>query len=401
MTRDERSLSQMASHVSRQARSIEPWIVEIRRELHRFPELLFDLPRTSAKVQQTLEELNIPFQNGIADSGVVATLGTGESPCVALRADMDALPIHEEADVPFRSEIDGRMHACGHDCHTAMLLGAARLLREMESELRGTVKLIFQPAEEGGGGAKRMFDARVLEAPQVERIFGIHVWPLSPSGTVASRAGAFLAAVNQFKITVEGVGGHGALPHHCVDPVLTAAKIIQESQSIVSREVDPLDSAVISFCSIHGGHAFNVIPPQVEIVGTIRALSMERLQFLKTRLAEIAGGVALANRCQVTIENSEIDYPATINDAEVWQHVQDLARPLVEEHGILESPPIMGGEDFAFFSEQVPGCFVGLGTYNEAEGCTHSVHHPKFKFDESVLHLGTSLHVMFALTHLN
>ncbi|MGI9519752.1 MAG: M20 metallopeptidase family protein, partial [Pirellulaceae bacterium] len=209
-----------------QAQSIKQWVVDLRRTIHQHPELMYEEYETSKLVQKTLRELGIPFQAPIAETGVLATVSNGDGPCVALRADMDALPIHEEADVEFRSKIDGKMHACGHDCHTAMLLGAAKLLKEHESEINGTVKLIFQPAEEGGAGAKLMREAGVLKDPDVQRIFGLHVWHLAKTGSITSCAGTFLAATTNMEITIRGVGGHAAVPHYARDPVVTSAKII-------------------------------------------------------------------------------------------------------------------------------------------------------------------------------
>ncbi|HTE19415.1 MAG TPA: amidohydrolase, partial [Armatimonadota bacterium] len=278
-----------------EARSVHDWMVEIRRELHQHPELGYQEVWTSEFVRRKLEELGIPFRYPVAETGIIATLGTGDSPCVALRADMDALPIHEEADVPFRSQSPGRMHACGHDCHTAMLLGAARLLRQRE--LQGTVKLFFQPAEEGGGGGRRMCEEGALSEPRVERVFGLHVWPLLPTGNIGSRAGTFMAATSPLEITVTGKGGHAAMPHLVHDPVVTAAKIVCELQTIISREVDPLQSGVVSVTTINGGEAFNVIPPSVRLTGTMRSLTVSGVEFLKERVREIATHVAAANRC--------------------------------------------------------------------------------------------------------
>lgn len=386
--------------IVQQARELQPWIVDLRRQLHRHPELMYEEVETSKLVQHTLESLQIPFQANIAETGVLATLGNGNGPCVALRADMDALPIHEQADVDFRSEVDGKMHACGHDCHTSMLLGAAMLLKEREGEINGTVKLLFQPAEEGGAGGKRMSDEGALDNPQVERIFGLHVWPFVETGMIASCTGTFLAATGNLKITVAGKGGHAAMPNLTIDPVVTSAKIITELQTIVSREQDPLRPAVISITMIHGGEAFNVIPPEIDLQGTIRALTIDELKVLQHRIREVATGVAEANRCTAAIDFPGHDYPATVNEAHCWEVAQDLWRSEFPEQSVVESPPIMGGEDFAYYTERVPGCFVGLGVRNEAIGATYYVHHPCFKADEDALPLGAALHVAFALKSL-
>src|SRR5678815_769422 len=248
-----------------EAKANAEWMVALRRQLHRHPELAYEEFQTSALVCKTLDELKIQYQTGFAVTGIVATLGQGNGRAVALRADMDALPIHEAADVPFRSEVDGKMHACGHDCHTAMLLGAARLLKTREAELPGVVKLIFQPAEEGGAGADRMCDEGALHSPDVEQIFGLHVWPGATTGVVMGNPGVLLAAAGAFEITVRGKGGHGALPHLAIDPVSCAAKIVIELQTIVSRETNPFVPTVVTVGSIHGGDAMNVIPEEVRM----------------------------------------------------------------------------------------------------------------------------------------
>ena len=225
-----------------EAQEIHGWIADIRQRIHRHPELMYQEVETSRIIRETLDELGITYRWPVAETGVVATLGKGNGPCVALRADMDALPIHEETDVSFRSEVDGKMHACGHDAHVAMLLGAARLLKARENDIPGTIKLFFQPAEEGGAGGGRMCEEGALEDPAVERVFGMHVWPWAPTGTVVGRGGTFMAATSSLLIRVTGTGGHAATPHLTVDPVVTAAKVVVELQTLISREMDPLNA---------------------------------------------------------------------------------------------------------------------------------------------------------------
>lgn len=383
------------------AREILPWLIGIRRQLHRTPELGYQEHQTSACIRRHLQELGIDFDYPVATTGVVARISNGQGPCVALRADMDALPIHEEADVDFRSQVPGKMHACGHDCHTAMLLGAARLLTQFKNRISGTVKLLFQPAEEGGAGGKAMIAGLALENPRVERILGLHVWPDLPTGSIGSRSGPFMAAVGSLQITIHGLGGHAAFPQSTIDPVLTMAKVICELQSIVSREIDPLESAVVSITTLEGGTAFNVIPASATARGTIRALTTQRLGFIKQRVEQIAQGIAQANRCTAEVVWKDTDYPATVNDAQCWDLVQQIGCEMIGEGQVHQIEPVMGGEDFAFYGEaQVPGCFVGVGVRNEQIGATHFVHNSRFKVDEEALPIGTALHVAFALRSL-
>jgi IAA-amino acid hydrolase len=389
------------SELLNDARRIKDWIVDLRRAIHRRPELGYQEVETSELVRQTLDGLGISYRYPVAVTGVVATLRGGDGPCVALRADMDALPIHEEAAVEFKSEVPGKMHACGHDCHTAMLLGAARLLKERQSTIPGTVKLFFQPAEEGGAGGKRLREEGALDNPAVQRVFGLHVWPELPTGQVGSRTGTFLAAVGRFEIVVTGVGGHAAYPHKTVDPVVAAASIAVELQSIVAREVDPFEPAVISVTSINGGEAFNVIPPTMTLGGTYRSLTTNGAEFLGRRIREVAEQVAAAHRCAVTTAEIGNPYPPTVNDGECWAMAQDVAADLLGRESIREAPPVMGGEDFAFYTEKVPGCFVGLGVRNPSIGAVHHVHHPAFVADEDALPIGAALHVGFALRALD
>ena len=384
----------------KEASQHKQWIVDLRRHIHQNPELMYEEVETSKLIQSTLTDIGIDFKAGLAETGVLASIGSGDGPCVALRADMDALPIHEKADVDFPSKVDGKMHACGHDCHVAMLLGAAKMLKAHESEIAGTVKLVFQPAEEGGAGGKRMTDEGALKNPDVQRIFGLHVWPLVPSGTITSRAGTFLAATTKFEIVVSGRGGHAAMPHYTIDPVATSAKIINDAQTIVSRENDPLTPLVVSFTAIHGGEAFNVIPASVTLRGTIRSLSTEHLNWAKDRLAALSSTIAQANLCEAKVEFRGNDYPATVNDTALWDFTKRIWSECHTEGTTIESSPIMGGEDFAFYTEQVPGCFVGLGIRNEAIGSIFNVHHPQFKVDEDVLPVGSALHTAFAFESL-
>lgn len=389
-----------SSDIISQSKEIHQWIVEKRRAIHRHPELMYEEFETSRLVQNTLSDLGIEYEKDIAVTGVVGVVGNGEGPCIALRADMDALPIHEEADIDFRSEIDGKMHACGHDCHTAMLLGAARVLKDNESEINGTIKLIFQPAEEGGAGGKMMRDQGVLEDPDVEQIFGLHVSDKLPTGTLASKEGTLLAATSSIKILVSGNGGHAAMPHLTSDPVVTGSKIVVELQTLISRELDPLESGVISITMANAGSATNVIPSSMELQGTIRSLTSEGISRLQQRVIEVAEGIAIANRCTAEVTFPGNDFPPTVNDGECWELGKISAGEILGEESVSEMGSIMGGEDFSYYTQVVPGCFSFLGVGNPEIGAVYGVHHPKFKVDEDALSLGTAVHVNTALNAL-
>jgi amidohydrolase len=380
--------------------SISDWIISIRRELHEHPELMYEEFKTSELIRRELDKLEISYKHPIAETGVLASIGNGNGPCVALRADMDALPIHEETDVSFKSKIDGKMHACGHDCHVSMLLGAAKLLKGKEDQINGTVKLLFQPAEEGGAGGKLMREEGALKNPDVERIFGLHVWPQMPSGQIGSREGTFLAATSSLNLTVKGVGGHAAVPQLTKDPVLTSARIITNLQSIVSRELDPLDSGVVSITVINGGNASNVIPSDVIVKGTLRSLTMDGLRELQKRVKEIAEGIAQTHGCEAIVEYVGNDYPPTVNDSDMWKFAKGIGIELLGDENVSDLDAVMGGEDFAYYTEKVKGCFVVLGMNNPDIDATYSVHHPMFKADEDALHIGTALHTIFALKSL-
>jgi|TARA_B000000475_G_scaffold267138_1_gene257851 IAA-amino acid hydrolase len=390
-----------ASKIISDAKEIQPWIVEKRRTIHKNPELMYEEFETSKLVQNTLTELDIKFQKDIAITGVVGVLGNGDGPCIALRADMDALPIHEETDIEFKSRVDGKMHACGHDCHTAMLLGAARLLKENEEEIKGTIKLIFQPAEEGGAGGKMMKEEGVLEDPKVEQIYALHVAGTIPTGTLASREGTILAATSTVKILVKGNGGHAAAPHQTIDPVVTGSKIIVELQTIISRELNPLESGVISITMTKAGNACNVIPSTMELQGTIRSLTLEGILKLQTRVKEVAEAIAIANRCEADVTFPGNDYPPTVNDTQCWNLGKLAAGEILGSEQVSEMGPIMGGEDFAYYTLEIPGCFSFLGVGNSDIDAIYDVHHPMFKVDEEALSLGTAIHVNSALKALD
>ena len=397
-----------------QVSNMTDFLVATRRRLHQTPELMFQEQETSAVVQAILTQLGISYTTGWAvnihqDSipgpggyGIVADIGTGGDPCVLLRADMDALPIFERTQGvdEFISRHDNRMHACGHDGHTTMLLGAAAVLKSMEQSINGTVRLMFQPAEEGGAGAKRMREEGILQlAPKPQHAFGMHLWPTLPSGTVAARAGPLLAACERFEILISGVGGHAAMPHLTVDPIVTASAMIMNLQTIVSRNVSPLESGVCSITKIEAGEAFNIIPASALLRGTIRALSTDTLLSLRDRVEHIVETTAAVYGCNVTITYSQDFYPPTINDPGLYESFSRHIGALVADDGkTREIEPTMGAEDFSFVAESIPSTFFLLGQGSATDPPSNfGLHHPHFSIDENVLPRGSELHVNLAL----
>ncbi len=393
-------LVSMLKSILKRSKEIEDEIIAWRRDFHMYPELGFQEKRTSRIVAEKLRDWGFEVITGIAETGVVGLLrGSSDERTVALRADMDALPIQEENDVPYRSRVPGVMHACGHDAHTAMLLGAARILSEIKDDLNGCVKLIFQPAEEGVGGAKRMVDEGVLKDPDVDAIFGIHVWSILQSGIIGVREGPILAATGRIEIEVEGAGGHGASPHLTVDPIVAAASIILNLQTVISRNLDPIESGVVSICSVHSGTTYNVIPPRAKLIGTYRALTFEVRNLIKKRIKEIAENtcIALGAKCKVDLIDG---VPPTINHPEATKLARETAIELVGSEKVIEPKPSMGGEDFAYYLEQVPGAFLELGTGNPEKGTDKPHHNPKFNVDEEVLYIGSAIYASLAYQFL-
>ena len=382
------------------ARAILPWLIEIRRDLHRHPELGLEEHRTSARVQARLDEIGVEHRDGLGGTGVLGLLrGRGER-AVALRADLDALPIEDAKDVPYRSQVAGKMHACGHDVHTTILLGAARLLAGMEEELPGTVKLLFQPAEETVGGARLLIAEGALEDPPVAAVFGLHVEPDVEVGRIELRYGQRNASSDAVTLVVHGRSGHGAYPADTVDAIVVAAQVISALQTVVSRNVDARDAAVVSFGKIGGGVAGNVVANRVELEGTVRCLDPAIRERVLERLRETAEGVAggLGGRAEVLIEPS---YPPLVNDDVMVDLVRRSAVQVVGEDNVLVKPtPNMGVEDFAYYLRRVPGAFFSLGVRNEAAGIVHTVHHERFDVDESCMAYGVAVQVLNALSVL-
>lgn len=392
----------MTAELLDSARELGPKIVADRRTIHSHPEMAYEEEQTSILVQARLRDLGIPFRAGLAKTGVVAQIKgeLGEGPCVLLRADMDALPIEERSGVAFASEVPGVMHACGHDAHTAMLLGAAQLLLDRKSKFAGTVKLMFQPAEEGGAGAARMIDDGVLAGPDVDAAFMLHVRPELDAGQVSVGSGPLLAGADAFTITVEGRGAHAARPHQAIDPVVVGAQIVLATQTMVSREVDPTVPAVVTLGSFNAGNRSNVIADRAVLMGTIRAYDDQLFAHLERRLTEIVTGVASALRAHAKIE-FQMRYPASVCDAAMAERLGASARSLLGPEAVLVSEPQMGAEDFAFVLQKVPGAMLWLGVKKPEWTEPKPLHTAIFDIDESALPIGSSTLAGVALDYLS
>ncbi|XP_024972580.1 IAA-amino acid hydrolase ILR1-like 4 isoform X1 [Cynara cardunculus var. scolymus] len=377
------------------------WMVGIRRKIHENPELGYEEFETSKVIREELDKLGISYKHPIAGTGVVGFIGSGEPPFVGLRADMDALSMQEMVEWNHKSKVPGKMHACGHDGHVTMLLGAAKILKKHSHLLKGTVVLVFQPAEEGGGGAKQVVDSGSLE--NVKAIFGLHVSPGHPVGQVFSRSGAILAGSGSFEAIITGKGGHAAIPQHSIDPILAASNVVVSLQHLVSREADPLDSQVVTVAKFHGGGAFNVIPDSVTIGGTFRAFSKGSFTQLRERIEEVIIAQATVHRCNATVEFStkaKPFFPATINDKGLHGHFQKVAGDVLGVENVKEMPPFMGAEDFSFYQEVMPGYFYFIGMKNEKNGNPASLHSPFFELNEDVLPYGAAMQSALAVTYL-
>lgn len=377
-------------------------VIAIRRHIHANPELSYQEYQTAKYVADQLRLLGLSPKEGVAETGVTCLI-EGRNPekrTVALRGDMDALPIVEANDIPYKSQNEGVMHACGHDVHTACVLGAARILTELKDQFEGTIKLIFQPGEEKNpGGASLMIKDGVLENPAPDAIYGQHVMPYIPTGKVGFREGQYMASADEIYLTVKGKGGHAALPDKVVDPITISAQIITALQQVISRNADPKSPTVLSFGKIQGGHAQNIIPDEVKLAGTFRALDEEWRAKAHEKITSIAQGIAQAmgGDCHVNIDKG---YPFLTNDPGATRLARSAAEAYLGKENIVDLDLWLGAEDFAFYSQQKPSCFYRLGTGNEAKGTTLGVHTNKFNIDEDAIELGIGLMAWIAINNL-
>lgn len=380
--------SLIASHVAR--------ATDLRHRLHQIPELGYEEVKTSAAIRAELDKLGIGHVAGVegAPTATVAWIGDVSKPCVALRADIDALPIDEKTNLPYASTHPGRMHACGHDGHTSTLVGTAAVLKSIEKELPVCVKFLWQPAEEGGGGGNRLCKAGVLDGrigPKVSAVFGLHGWPSLKVGMAATRPGELLAATDTFKVTFIGKGCHGAFPHFGRDPIVTCCEAVLNMQQFVSRDLDPTDSAVVTVGKIEAGTATNIIPDTATIEGTARTLNDRSRKLVQESLRRRCAGIAQANDCRVQFEWTD-GYPPTVNDPAMADYVARVARQaLGESRYVPVARPVMGGEDFSYYLEQVPGCFFLLGVQPHDRDSYPSLHNDHFDFTDSAIPVGIRL----------
>ncbi len=378
-----------------EARALQGQLIEWRRYLHRFPEVELNTPETAKFVKQQLEAMGLEVRYPVGVNGVVGLLrGHKPGKTFAIRADIDGLRIREETGLQFASEKEGMFHGCGHDGHTAMALGAAKLLSNHCEDICGSVKFLFQPGEEGPGGAKPMIEDGAMDNPKVDAVIGTHlggVWPNLKPGQIGISFKPMFACLDRIKIRVKGKGGHGAAPHETVDPISMAAHAYVTLQTIVSREVKPVQPAVITVGKFHGGTAYNIIPEEVDLEGTVRAFDQGLRESLARRIGEIFEGVTTGMRGTCEYEYT-FGYPPTVNDPEFTREFQELAAEVVGADNVIElDEPTMGGEDMAYFLQQAPGTFFFLCSHNKEKGIVYPHHHPRFDIDEDVLWIGTAL----------
>jgi amidohydrolase len=379
-----------------------PELVEARRRIHMYPELAFNEEKTAELVAGYLRSLGVETTTGIAKTGVVGLIrGACEGATVALRADMDALPVTEENDCGYKSRVPDAMHACGHDVHVACLLGAAKVLSKIKDKLKGNVKLIFQPAEEGVGGALPMIKEGVLENPHVDACAALHVWPDMPAGKAAVHYGTIYSARDSFEIAIKGKGGHGAMPHLAVDPIITGALVVNALYSLVNKKINALNPVVLSICTFNAGTCENIIPDKALITGTVRTVDDETKEKIPAVMEKIIAGVTEGSGTGYEFDFRE-GYPATINDDRITDIIVDSASKIIGADNVqICRRPIMVSEDFSFFSRSVPGTYFRLGCADNESGVSHPLHSPKFNVDEKCIITGAGILAQFAYDYLN
>lgn len=387
----------------KEAHDMKDKLIEIRRHFHSYPELDFETKETAKYIKNILKENNIEFETcGISGvMGIIHGTKSGKNKTIGLRGDIDALPIKEENKVSYASKVDGKMHACGHDAHATILLGAAILLNNHKDEFSGTVKLFFEPAEETTGGAVKMIEEGALKNPSPEGILGLHVDENVHAGKIMIKKGVVNAASNPFKVTITGQGGHGAYPSHTIDPVVIASHIVLGLQTIVSREISPVNPAVISIGMLHAGTAANVIPKEAVFEGMIRTMTKEDRAFAIKRLKEIVNGIAESSRAKAEIEITE-SYPCLYNDDNFVDLIKESAEEIIGNENVIEQKaPKMGVESFAYFANERPSAFYFLGSGNEEKNTSNPAHCSTFNIDEDCLEIGASIQALSAFKFLN
>ncbi len=384
------------------AKAISNELISLRRDIHSHPEMGLEEIRTSQIAMENLEKLGIEVQNGIGQTGVVGILrGKFQGKTIILRADMDCLKIEEKNDISYKSQNNGFMHACGHDVHTAWLVGAAKILCDFKEVLHGNIKFVFQPAEEALGGAKLVIEEGVLENPKVDAVIGAHVWPYLQSGRIGIKQGPIMAATDNFKLTIFGKGGHGAHPHKCIDPIVSATEIFMAFQTIVSRNIDPLEPAVITVGKFNSGSAHNIIPDNAYMEGTVRTLSLQTRRKIPELMEKVISGITSANGTKYKLEFVPY-HPPVINEKELTSKVEKSIEDILGKDCIEKiEVPSMAGEDFSYFQEKVPGTFFWIGIGDEEKGTDMPLHASNFMVDEEMISIGAAVLAKSALDFLN
>lgn len=377
---------ELYKRIDEYTKEIKNEVIKIRRDLHKIPELSFDLPKTREYILNQLKKFDLEIRENVGNRGIVATLNFSEpGKNIAYRADMDALPIKEENDIDYKSNHEGKMHACGHDGHMTVALGILKIMDTLKDELKGSIKFIFQPAEETEGGAKGMIEDGALENPKVDFIFGSHIWPDIESGKFGLKYGPIMAGTDMMEIKVKGRGGHIAIPHKSINPLVVCSKILNEVEGFKNYFIDSNENAVINFGSIQGGDTFNVIPDTGVMKGSVRTFSPETKEIIKGKLKTVINNISEIYGATSTLKYID-NYPPTINSNEIIDKIENILIDIGESERVYKvKKPSMGAEDFSYYLQKVPGAFVFLGTYNKDKGITEEIHHPKYKMDEDIL----------------